>query len=194
MTEERPENQKDAGFADYHYATYAKHTTHYRQATSYKMWLELVKYLDSSMHILEIACGTGRLAHLIFDKVKPGSYVGLDFSKVAVRHARTLTPYTFIRQDIFKSDVIESDVRYDTVIACEFLEHIVNDLDFLNRLQLVPRKIRVLGSVPQSWSIDHVRRFKKKIDIYNRYSNHIHELVVHDHIGGRYIIAGWNHA
>ena len=184
--------QQNAEFYNRIFSSKGKWTTHYTQCSQYTLWVELVKHINIGETILELACGTGRLARMIHDLKPPKNYVGIDFSSWGIKYATVLTPEAFfICGDILKSDIIENHT-YDTVIATEFLEHIHDDVIVLNRLDKVPRRIKVLFTVPagQSMSIkDHVRDFKTEQHVINRYGQIIKNIKI-KHIKPRFLITG----
>jgi ubiquinone/menaquinone biosynthesis C-methylase UbiE len=69
-----------------------------------------------NLRILEIACGCGQLANLLFDHVYH-DYVGFDFSSVAIRMAKKINPAhqdKFMVEDAFQTDI--GKYHYNTVI------------------------------------------------------------------------------
>lgn len=74
--------------------------------------------------VLEVGCGPGDLAVLLFQKTEPPvSYVGLDISEEQVAIAKQRYPkFSFASASIYS---IPSQFRpRDLVIACEVLEHL----------------------------------------------------------------------
>ena len=127
--------------------------------------------------VLDIGCGTGHLAD--FWK---GDYVGLDISDVAITYAQTLRrkTATFICEDVtqpWKDD----DVKCDTIVMAEFLEHLTDDEQvFKNIRQVIKPDGRIIISVPNGGRIpdpDHFREFtvpelRKRFSSFGRVKFH----------------------
>ncbi|MBN1780640.1 hypothetical protein JW948_05900 [bacterium] len=59
----------------------------------------------------------------------------MDISETCIRQAQTVCPgFQFLAADILKENVLENRA-YDCLIACEFLEHIEQDLAVLNQMK-----------------------------------------------------------
>src|SRR5690606_28382157 len=105
---------------------------------------------------------------------------GVDFSPDRIRQARTVCPgFTFIQADIMTNTSLE-DGEYDCVLALEFLEHIKQDLEILNRVRL---GAHVFATVPNFPDPAHVRFFKRKKDVYDRYKRCFSNLEVTEYHG-----------
>lgn len=117
--------------------------------------------------VLEVGCGTGALAHMIFDSTQL-TYRGFDFSPVAVDRAKKRTG----RQNLFfvgdaTSLATYAEVSYDTVICTEVLEHIEDDLLAISHW--APGAFCVC-SVPNFDADTHVRHFRSAAEVAQRYS------------------------
>ncbi|WP_343761091.1 class I SAM-dependent methyltransferase [Clostridium oceanicum] len=149
--------------------TYHKH---YSQSRYIKIWneaLEIIKEIKNC-NILDIGCGAGQFANLLFDNnIK--SYVGIDFSKVAINLAKkTNAPYKekFLLHNIYTSDVYKQE--YNTVTILEVLEHLEKDIDVLEKIK---PKSNVIFSVPNYGGKGHVRYFNNISEIINRYKGFV---------------------
>ena len=118
--------------------------------------------------VLDLGCGPGFLAAMLLEKgVK--NYVGIDFSRVALRQAGEKTPYTYHLADLREIKSLEEflpDAK--TIVLCETLEHLEEDFRLCS---LIPLDVRVVGSVPQGWAKSHVRCFPEKESFLDRYSS-----------------------
>ena len=121
--------------------------------------------------ILDIGCGTGRLAEAI-RRAGIRDYEGIDFSGERIKEARRYVPsMKFDIVDVFAEGAEERFRRYDTFIMTEFLEHITKDLDVI---QQIPSGSRVIISVPNFDSAGHVRYFESEDEVIDRYSEYLH--------------------
>lgn len=185
--------QQNAKFYDIIFERDLKWTTPYTKASQYSLWCKLAEHVDPTDTILEIACGTGRLARMLYDMPHPPTdYMGIDFSEFGINHAKKLSSnLKFLHGDIFQINIIES-FDFNTVIATEFLEHIHEDIAILKRLRSLNKNIKCLFTVPagQSMSIkDHVRQFLTADDIYERYDEYIVGLKAY-FVKPRFLITG----
>lgn len=142
---------------------------HYTRSSYYFIWTVLVDRLRriGSAAVLEIGCGPGQLAAAIQDAGLVKSYVGVDFSDVAVGFARKACPpeFVFRIEDATESSVFET-ARYDVVISTEFLEHVEKDLEVLGRIR---PGARLLATVPNFPYVSHVRHFRDVASVEQRY-------------------------
>ena len=143
---------------------------HYTKCIYYKSWckvLELIKK-DPKPSILEIGCGPGQLAEMLFDN-KLFSYRGIDYSQEAIKMAKERN--SKFRTCFYATDAFTfsySNIQYNTVVVLEVLEHIENDLELLKK---IPNGKRVIFSVPNFDSAGHVRWFSNLKEVLNRYSD-----------------------
>ena len=142
---------------------------HYTQVHYYPSWRQAINYmylLDRSVSILEIACGVGQFANMLFDNGFT-NYIGFDFSAKGIERAKATNPKyadRFFVSDAFKTDLLNKD--YDLVICFEALEHIQDDLGLIKRIK---KGTKVLMSVPNFPDTYHVRYFKTAQEVYDRY-------------------------
>lgn len=147
---------------------------HYKNSFYYSSWKEAMTYLkgmDRSSSILEIACGAGQFAGMLFDNGFT-NYVGFDFSEEGVSLAKANNPQfadLFLVDDAFTSELLGK--QYDLVICFEMLEHISKDLELLERVR---PGTPVLLSVPNFDDPYHVRYFRTAAEVRKRYQKVIH--------------------
>lgn len=162
---QRPESYYNKG-----YSKNKEYLKHYKDSVYYPVWTKLAENLDLNESILDIGCGPGQLAKMLFDAgIK--KYVGIDFSREAIKMAKKMCPdFIFIHANIIKTGFIET-LFYNTVIATEFFEHINKDISIFKRLSQKNRKIKIIFSLPDFLSKNHVRCFKNHDEIYKRYQS-----------------------
>lgn len=142
---------------------------HYTKSFYYPSWKRALSYfylLDRKTEILEIGCGVGQFANMLFD-AGFSRYTGLDFSSEAIKLAKETNPAfseRFLVGDAFQTPLL--DGAYDIVIMFEILEHLNEDLKLVSRIQ--PGR-KVLLSVPNFMDPYHVRCFADVQEACNRY-------------------------
>ena len=141
----------------------------YRRSPYFPLFRAVLRLLpkQASTRVLEVGCGTGTFAHYLFD-ARPGtSYIGFDFSPVAVERARRRIGRSepFFVGDATQADVYRS-LQYDTIVCTEVLEHLESDQDVIG--QWAPGT-RCICSVPNYDADTHVRFFKDEAEVRARY-------------------------
>lgn len=142
---------------------------HYTRSFYYLSWQHAMSYLepmDRSVSILEIACGAGQFAGMLFD-CGFRNYTGFDYAAEGVALAKKNNPEyagRFFVADAFQTGLLQK--KYDLVICFEALEHIQNDIGLLQR---ICPGTRMLLSVPNFDDPYHVRYFKNPIEVRERY-------------------------
>lgn len=167
---------------------------HYTQSFYYPSWQLAMTYLrkfDCSTSILEIACGAGQFANMLFDNGY-SNYIGFDFSAEAIILAKKNNPQyadRFFVDDAFETELLKKP--YDLVLCFEALEHIQNDLELLGRIH---SGTKVILSVPNFSDPYHVCYFRTIEEVRNRYQNviNISEIVTSklNHLNCLYYIVG----
>lgn len=133
---------------------------------SWKSAMTYIQKLDPSTKILEVGCGVGQFANMLFDQGFT-NYTGFDFSEEAVKWAKqTNAPYAdrFFTADAFETELITK--QYDLVICFEVLEHLWKDLELLER---IPSGTPLLLSLPNFDDPYHVRYFQSEDEVRQRY-------------------------
>jgi len=118
--------------------------------------------------VLEVGAGLGDFAHKFIERFAPRKYTIYEFSDICkyITKPNSICDFT-VYQKSFK-DI--NPTGYDLIIACEVLEHINWDLEFLRRLKT---GVYVLFSVPNKPSKGHVRFFPLPESIIHRYSSYM---------------------
>lgn len=185
-----PKHERDSMFYDSMYLNSQEYKLPYKESTYFPIWKKIVEHFQyqfdnkfstsEEISILEVGCGNGRFAEMLYDNgIK--SYKGIDFSAVAIRDAQERfinkeeSNFAFMIQDLYEIDF--KSEKYSYVVILEVLEHINNDLSLFKAL---PHGMHVIASVPNFHSEGHVRVFKNKMQILERYDcvlniEHIYE-------------------
>ena len=142
-----------------------RYKTHYKNSLYYPVWQNVFKYLRQfpDPKILEIGCGTGQLAHYLYDEGYK-LYIGFDINKEAIKVANSLSP-----QLCFVGDVMDKELYvagYDVVIATEVLEHIEDDIGVIKSLK---KGVRFIFSVPRFGCEGHLRYFINPVGVMDHY-------------------------
>lgn len=159
------------------YETYAPYET-----TPMKhMYERVARLIPRTAPVVDLGCGNGYLASALDGAGYVGSYVGYDFSGVAIEAARAaLTPpqmplwdepprYDFQKFDLDAWNPHVDQYTHQTVFTCfEVLEHYFPDVRLVNKL---PARSRFIFSVPNFWSKTHIRTYDSVGSAFNRYSH-----------------------
>ena len=126
------------------------------------LWQCTAALVPSGSSVVELGCGTGRLASLLVSHAR--SYLGLDFSSRCIAAARRFVPAArFVVADLRTDPIPDAEVY----VANEVLEHLDDDLALLRRL---PVGALVVLSVPSFDSASHVRHFPRRGQAAQRYA------------------------
>jgi 2-polyprenyl-3-methyl-5-hydroxy-6-metoxy-1,4-benzoquinol methylase len=159
--------QRSADWYDRKFSSTSKYRSAYNDAPYYFLWTVIADRLrrDNLTRVLEIGCGSGQLAALLFDQAIE-TYTGLDFSPTAVEYAREAAPGgRFVVGDA-RSSTLYREVEHDVLICTEVLEHIEEDLAVLSNFR---SGVRCMFSVPNYTSESHVRFFPDASAVVARY-------------------------
>ncbi len=139
----------------------------YLESPYYNLWLKILPLIpDSDLPILEIGCGTGQFAELMFDwkqqhNHNTPNYTGIDFSQVAINKASEV-----IAGKLFYADAYYYVIdQYKFIISLETFEHL-DDFRIINR---IPLGIEVVFTIPDFNDPAHVRYFKNITEVVMRY-------------------------
>ena len=112
--------------------------------------------------IVDLGCGPGHFASMI--DTRKYQIKGYDFSKVAIQQAQKRCPEgNFHCVDLTTANFC---LESDAYVSHEFFEHIEPDLEII---QQIPTGKLCIFSVPGFDSSGHVRHFKNKTEVWNRY-------------------------
>ena len=153
------------------YSQEENYKAHYKDSRYYNLFrvvLDILEAIDDP-RILEIGCGTGQLAHMLWDN-GIRNYRGFDFSPVAIEMAQARCPeVAFSVCDALEPTKYAGP--YNVAIAIEVLEHIEDDLGVLDRIKI---GTTVIFSVPSFGCESHVRCFEYERDLAWRYRKQVH--------------------
>jgi SAM-dependent methyltransferase len=98
--------------------------------------------------VVDVGCGSGHLLRALADRTPDARFVGVDFSKNAIRRARGLLPGArWLVGDAYAPPLGEQ--RFDLVLCTEVLEHLERPRDALDALvRLCARNGHVILTVP----------------------------------------------
>jgi trans-aconitate methyltransferase len=123
---------------------------------------------DRTVRICDIACGTGRMAKLLW-RNGYHNYVGFDFSLERIKEARHYVPEaSFHHLDAFSDEARALSRQADVAIITDTLEHLEQDLELIS---VLPKGMLVIGSVPNFDSKAHVRMFDGPDTVFERYGD-----------------------
>lgn len=151
---------KQVNYYDTIYTGRNYHLVDPRKSIYAKMWLWAISFIPENSLVVDLGCGFGQFGRLL-KGLKNVKYEGYDYSAYAVANA--VTP------GIELSNIFYLRPVADVVTMFEVLEH-VEDLRLLETLN---KGQRVIFSVPSFDSPAHVRHFKNKEEVYDRYENHV---------------------
>lgn len=118
----------------------------------------------SAKTVVDLGCGTGRLAALLGDT---RDYIGIDFSRASIREAKRYATERH-RARFRHADLRTCRIpRGDAYVTTEVLEHLDDDLGLLRRLR---RGATVVLSVPSYNSAAHLRYFSTLGSALDRYA------------------------
>lgn len=151
-----------------------KEASFYNTATScppysplYTAALHYLKHVPKSETIVDLGCGPGLLAKLLFDSGRH-AYLGIDFSAVLLTRARQIVRNAnFILADLRSGSTHEIYRKFRVFVLLEVLEHLTNDQTLLAS---IPSGSQVIFSVPNFDSKAHVRHFLSLDTVITRYN------------------------
>lgn len=145
------------------------YSIHYSRSPYYPMYRAVLRALKKAdvRAVLEIGCGSGAFAHLLFDRSSI-QYCGFDFSRIAIEKAQARTG----RVSCFQvGDALESErpsLSGASIVCTEVLEHIPDDRKLVASW---PVGTRCFCSVPNYDSQYHERFFKSESEVAERYGD-----------------------
>lgn len=117
--------------------------------------------------ILEVGAGFGFGIERLVNTFKPEKYVAYEFSKPAAKRIRSVVKRIKCKSEVHEETFKGIDCSsFDCVVACEILEHINWDREFIESL---PSGCMLLMSLPLFHAFNHVRGYFLPNSIWYRY-------------------------
>ena len=159
--------ERDAKYYDA-FMRNAEYRQHYSTCWYFYMWKIVLRQIKKDARILEVGCGTGQFAEMLFDSgFDKKKYHGFDFSSAGIEWCMRLGDMFSVGNAL---DAKQYDHDYDTVVCLEVLEHINQDIELLQNIKI---GTTMIVSVPESDDPSHVRAFLTEESVRERYSNSI---------------------
>lgn len=165
---------QEAAFYDDHFREYKSRLLQSNWLGLYvlvAMWLKAREETQWDGGVLDLGCGNGHFAELLWARGFRHPYLGVDFSPTAIYQAE----YNVINSNFsFVVDDLRNDLsgyfedHPGTVVIMETLEHLENDLAVIRQL---PEGRHVILSVPNYDSEGHVRSFGDAKAVFRRYKD-----------------------
>jgi trans-aconitate methyltransferase len=166
-------------FYDESFALNSHWRLHYTKSRYYSLWVIIADRIQKMKPelVLDVGCGSGQFTNLLQDK-NIANVIGVDFSPARIEWARKTCPkYSFIVEDIYKSNIIE-ETNADCVVLLEFLEHVDKDIQVIEKIK---EGVRVIATVPNFPATGHVRYFESVQKVKERYEPHFNQIKVDEH-------------
>lgn len=139
---------------------------------------EVMRRVKNGGHFLEIGPGNLSLAQELLAKFTQGTLIDFNTTEVEQIYGELKEPYKRRLKLIIGdfSQFEEFNIKFDCVVACEVLEHIKDDVLFLQKMaELLRDGGQLILSVPSRqkyWSVDdeivgHYRRYEKQ-ELYDK--------------------------
>ena len=126
--------------------------------------------------VVDVGCGLGHLAELLYHNENIDRYLGIDFSEYAIAKCRERTlreGFEFLQRDVLKEGVpyMTDGIGGNAYVFCEILEHVNDDYSLL---ECVPDGDTIILTVPTFDDAGHVRHFLESWRVAQRYKDYFH--------------------
>ncbi|MFH1482485.1 MAG: class I SAM-dependent methyltransferase [Patescibacteria group bacterium] len=134
----------------------------------YEKVISLIDF-NKNPRILDIGSGVASLVKYL-KIINYKNYTGVDFADKLLEFSRKRFPeYKFIHGNLTDTNFLKKTfINFDVFVCLEVLEHINSDLTIIEQ---IPKGKDLIFSVPNFDAKGHVRIFKNKNEIKNRYMN-----------------------
>lgn len=159
----------DAAWYDEAYRVLPKYHDPFWRSHYYPIWTVIVDRVRRQQlrRVVDIGCGPGQFAAMLFQMGEIQQYDGLDFSAHAVEIAKTACPQGRYHVDDATTTDLCRMTPHDVVICMEVLEHVERDDQVISRFQ---PGIRAICTVPNFDYQSHVRYFTTTAQVQDRYA------------------------
>ena len=145
------------------YKTKATYQRHYTGLRFFPVWRYVASLVIDSPFVIDIGCGCGHLAHLLYD-MGLNDLIGYDFSKEGIKRSREKAPvFKFIQSDLMEVDFVKA-----TYVSTEVFEHIEDDKALISKLV---RGCQLVFSVPNYKAPNHYRTYNGEAYIREYYKD-----------------------
>lgn len=138
-------------------------------------WLAALQGTQWDRGVIDLGCGTGRFAQLLWLRGYTRRYLGVDFAPGLVHiAAETVRGWSFQVGDLSDPALIDQlRPLSGSLVILEVLEHLEDDLALLRAFQTRPVDRHVIFSVPNFPSAAHERHFDSLAAVIDRYAPHV---------------------
>jgi SAM-dependent methyltransferase len=162
--------EETAAFYDAAFRRSVGYRRDHRSALWAPLWAFAANAVRNGDRVLDIGCGPGHFAAELAQRkrLRRITYLGVDFSRVALAQAAERVPSAVFRHAVLPAAMADlvAEFRPTLVVACEFLEHVKADLRIL---RAVPPPTRVVLTLPLRGGRGHVRFFPTERSVRRRY-------------------------
>lgn len=163
---------KSQDYYEWAFKTNPEFSKPYKECQYFPIWDKAIAFINTNDIIIDAGCGVGQVAQMIFDKGYSNHYFGFDSCEYAIKKCveRNLFPMRFAIAKFQDIDIADISQFFNIkVIAFEFLEH-VDDFKFIEG---IGRGTTLIFSVPDFDEASHLRHFKTKEEVIERYSDYL---------------------
>jgi len=157
--------ERDAKYYNEIYSESESYSKHYSESRYYKLWTNVIELIPAKSNVVEIGCGTGQFAAMLYEADLVETYHGYDISETAIEMAKKSCGNFFHAIDCYLLTIPATKL----IICLETLEHI-DDVKFLNLLAMGSE---IVFTVPDFDDPAHVRYFKNVAEIVFRFHQKI---------------------
>ena len=157
---------KDNEYYNKIYRKSDKYSQSYDEIMYYPIYKKIVNKLNYYDIILELGCGVGHLAQML-EENQYKSYLGLDFSQIAIEKATEKSNQKFLVSDIMKDKL---NYPYDVIVSTEFFEHV----EYEKILNKIKPGARLIFSVPNFLIDSHLYKWDDHKQIQNDFSKYMY--------------------
>lgn len=152
---------------------YAK--VHPEKSIYFEVWKGIRNLISANATVLELGCGVGLFAKYLMES-GVNYQRGVDYSTVAIDRAKAINPTHQNKFHIMDLRHVNRIPNHFTVICLEVLEHLENDLELLEKIDI---NTEVIFTVPDFDCESHQRHFKTEDEVFQRYTKLFSFVLIH---------------